>query len=106
MFKGKGVGLQKRGNTQKRRNPKVDRAPSLAVNSDWKVVEEFDLSQLLKLVANVMNYLSSLYRIDVSYIYVYMSCYSLQKFKIFSGLVMLTLTMNLMNVSSQGFQNH
>eukprot|EP01035_Chromulina_nebulosa_P017370 gene17370-22918_t len=35
-----------------RRINKVDRAPSLAVSSDWVIVEEFDLSQLLKLQAN------------------------------------------------------
>jgi translation initiation factor 3 subunit D len=31
---------------------KVDRAPSLVVRGDWVVVEEFDLAQLTKLIAN------------------------------------------------------
>lgn len=31
---------------------KVDRMPSLSIGGDWEMVEEFDLAQLLKLVAN------------------------------------------------------
>ena len=41
-----------KGNNGYRRIQKVDRNPSLAINSEWMVVEEFDLSQLMKLVAN------------------------------------------------------
>lgn len=40
------------GGRSNRRNTKIDRAPSLTVSSDWLVIEEFDLSQLLKLQAN------------------------------------------------------
>jgi translation initiation factor 3 subunit D len=37
---------------RKRNDRKVDRNPSLSVLPDWDLVEEFDLPQLLKLVAN------------------------------------------------------
>lgn len=47
-----GPGMNQKGRGKPRRIQKADRAPSLAVSSDWLVVEEFDLSQLLKLVAN------------------------------------------------------
>jgi translation initiation factor 3 subunit D len=36
----------------RRDNRKMDRAPSLTVEADWELLEEFDLAQLLKLVAN------------------------------------------------------
>lgn len=54
-MKGRNTAGQNKGrgsNTRNVRRQKVDRAPSLAVSSDWAVIEEFDLSQLLKLVAN------------------------------------------------------
>ena len=54
-MKGRAVPGQTKGrgmNVRNIRRQKVDRAPSLAVNSDWVVIEEFDLSQLLKLAAN------------------------------------------------------
>lgn len=42
-----------RGNQPFRRHDrKIDRIPSLTVEADWELVEEFDLAQLLKLVAN------------------------------------------------------
>lgn len=42
-----------RGRTGFRRyERKLDRMPSLTVQGDWEMVEEFDLAQLLKLVAN------------------------------------------------------
>jgi translation initiation factor 3 subunit D len=36
----------------RRNDRKVDRVSSVAVGGDWEIVEEFDLAQLLKLVAN------------------------------------------------------
>ena len=37
----------------RRMDRKQDRIPSLAVNADWTVIEDFDLAQLLKLQANL-----------------------------------------------------
>lgn len=50
---GKSKFNKKNGNRGYRRNDrKADRMPSLIVGSDWEMVEEFDLPQLLKLAAN------------------------------------------------------
>lgn len=59
---GRGGGRQKqggrggrsgRGRTNNRRQDrKFDRQPSLTVQGDWEVIEEFDLAQFLKLQAN------------------------------------------------------
>eukprot|EP01041_Mallomonas_annulata_P003414 gene3414-6775_t len=38
--------------TNRRLDPKFDRQPSLTVQGDWEVIEEFDLVQFLKLQAN------------------------------------------------------
>jgi translation initiation factor 3 subunit D len=51
-MQGQGRSRTMGGGRMNRRNTKIDRAPSLAVSSDWSVIEEFDLSQLLKLQAN------------------------------------------------------
>jgi len=45
-------GKFKPGMRNNRRIQKVDRAPSLAISSEWEMVEEFDLSQLLTKKAN------------------------------------------------------
>ena len=42
----------KNGVKSNRRVQKVDRNPSLTVSSEWQIIEEFDLAQLLKLQAN------------------------------------------------------
>ena len=39
-------------NLNKKQDRKLDRISSVAVGADWEMVEEFDLAQLLKLVAN------------------------------------------------------
>ena len=52
---GRGTAVRgKTGYTQnyRRNNVKIERAPSLTVESDWELIDEFDLGQLLKLVAN------------------------------------------------------
>lgn len=36
----------------RRNDRKIDRVPSLTVEADWELIDEFDLAQLLKLVAN------------------------------------------------------
>jgi translation initiation factor 3 subunit D len=41
-----------RGWNPRRDTRKVERLPSLSIGSDWDMIEEFDLVQLLKLVAN------------------------------------------------------
>ena len=46
---GRGGGRGGRGGM---RRQKTDRMPSLTVGAEWEMVEEFDLAQLLKLVAN------------------------------------------------------
>lgn len=38
--------------TRRRNDRKIDRSPSVTVAPTWEVIEEFDLSQLLKLAAN------------------------------------------------------
>eukprot|EP01038_Epipyxis_sp_PR26KG_P005006 gene5006-6992_t len=50
--KGKGNTNSKFNNKGYKRIDRKDRMPSLAVGGDWEMVEEFDLAQLLKLVAN------------------------------------------------------
>lgn len=39
-------------NNYRRNDRKIDRIPSLTVESDWELIDEFDLAQLIKLVAN------------------------------------------------------
>jgi len=54
-FTGRGAGGRggRGGFTPYRRNDrKVDRVPSLTVEGDWTLIEEFDLAQLMKLQAN------------------------------------------------------
>lgn len=41
-----------RNGMNKRQDRKSDRLPSLAIGADWEMIDEFDLSQLLKLAAN------------------------------------------------------
>jgi len=40
------------GRGYQRKDRKADRLPSLSIGGEWEMVEEFDLAQLLKLVAN------------------------------------------------------
>lgn len=49
---GRGGRFGGRGGWQRRNDRKVDRLPSLSIGGEWEMVEEFDLAQLLKLVAN------------------------------------------------------
>jgi translation initiation factor 3 subunit D len=47
-FGGRNMG----GRGYQRKDRKADRLPSLSIGGEWEMVEEFDLAQLLKLVAN------------------------------------------------------
>jgi len=50
--RGRGAGRFGGRGVYRQRDRKLDRLPSLTVQGDWLQVEEFDLAQLLKLVAN------------------------------------------------------